>query len=90
VSAQVHIPSFLQDFTNGVAVVSVDGNTVGDCLANLVGRFPHLRQWLFTKNGKLHQYVEILLNGQSSYPEELAKSVKDGDEIHILNIIAGG
>jgi molybdopterin converting factor small subunit len=44
---------------------------------------------LFDKSGNLLNYVDIYVNGESSYPEELAKPVKDGDEIHITLIIAG-
>ena len=29
-------------------------------------------------------------NGESTYPEELAKRVKDGDELNIVLMIAGG
>jgi molybdopterin converting factor small subunit len=87
---QIDIPLFLQHFTNGVRVANVSGNTVGDCLFDLVRQFPQLRELLLDKDGRLHKYVEIFVNGKSTYPGELAKSVKDGDEIHILNIIAGG
>jgi len=38
----------------------------------------------------LLNYVDIYVNQESSYPEELAKPVKDGDELHITMIIAGG
>jgi molybdopterin converting factor small subunit len=34
--------------------------------------------------------VEIYVNMESSYPEELAKPVKDGDELYIVIIISGG
>jgi len=56
----------------------------------LVSRFPELRKWLFEKDGKLNRLVEIYVNAESSYPEELSKPVKDGDELHILIIISGG
>jgi len=38
----------------------------------------------------LLNYVEIYVNLESSYPEELAKPVRDGDELHTVLIIAGG
>ena len=89
-SVQIDIPLFLRHLTDGVITANVNGNTVGDCLADLVRQFPPLRGLLFDQNGELHKYVEILVNGKSTYPEELAKSVKDGDEIYILHAIAGG
>ena len=82
-------PNLLQ-FTNDQTVIEVKGNTVGQCLDDLVRQFPRIRQGLFGKDGKLLNYVDIYVNQESSYPEELAKPVKDGDELHITLIIAGG
>jgi molybdopterin synthase sulfur carrier subunit len=90
VSVKINIHPFLSQHTNNQDVVEVNGSTVGQCLEQLVGRFPGLRQWLFEKNGKLNRLVEIYVNAESSYPEELAKPVKDGDELHIVIIISGG
>jgi len=90
VSIKINIHPFLSQHTNDQDVVEVNGSTVGQCLEQLVARFPELRQWLFEKNGKLNRLVEIYVNMESSYPEELAKPVKDGDELHIIVIISGG
>ncbi len=89
-SVKINIHPFLSQHTDNQDVVEVNGATVGQCLKELVTRFPALKQWLFEKNGKLNRLVEIYVNNETSYPEELAKPVKDGDEIHILIIIAGG
>ena len=40
--------------------------------------------------GKLKNIIELYLNQESTYPEELAKAVKDGDDIHITVLLAGG
>ena len=89
-SVKINIHPFLSQHTDNQDVVEVNGNTVGQCLKELVTRYPDLKPWLFEKNGKLNRLVEIYVNNATSYPEELAKPVKDGDEIHILIIIAGG
>ena len=34
--------------------------------------------------------VEVYVNLESAYPDELAKQVKDGDEIHLTYMLAGG
>jgi molybdopterin converting factor small subunit len=80
----------LSHITNNQSVVGVSGNTIGECLQELVTRFPELKKWLFKKDGKLSDLVDIYVNGVSSYPEELVKPVKDGDELHIVIIISGG
>ena len=89
-SIQIDIPQFLQHLTNGVKVAKANGNTVGDCLADLVRHFPQTKELLFDKNGKLLKYVEVSVNGVSTYPQELTKPVKDGDVIYIFHAIAGG
>lgn len=80
----------MHQFTNSQAVAEVNGNTVGHCLNDLVKQFPDIEKWLFGKNGKLLNYVDIYVNTESSYPEELDKPVNDGDELHIIIMIAGG
>ena len=89
-SIKIDITSYLQPFTNDTEVVEVNGSTVGGCLNHLIKQFPSIEKMLFDKNSKLHSYVAIFINGKDAYPEELAKPVKDGDELHILYIIGGG
>ena len=89
-SVTINLHPNLHHFTDGQAVAEVNGSTVGQCLADLVKQFPQIRQGLFGKDGKLLNYVDIYVNQESAYPEELAKPVKDGDELHITLIIAGG
>lgn len=89
-SVKINIHPSLYHLTSNQAVVEVGGNTVGQCLEQLISRFPALKESLFAKNGKLNNVVEIYVNMKSSYPEELAKPVKDGDELHILMVLAGG
>jgi molybdopterin converting factor small subunit len=71
-------------------VISVEGNTVGECLSNLVQQYPGMEKALFTKKDKLLNVVEVFVNDASAYPNELSKPVKDGDEITLLVMLAGG
>jgi len=45
---------------------------------------------LFAKKDKLLNVVEVFVNHATAYPNELAKPVKDGDEITLLVMLAGG
>ena len=82
-SIKANIPSYLQHLTNEMEVAEVRGTTVGECLEHLVKQFPGIEKLLFAENDKLHGYVALYVNRDDSYPEELAKPVKDGDEISI-------
>ena len=87
---KINIPSYMRPFTNNMEVVEVSGSTVGKCLNHLVKRFPGIKGQLFSKNGDLFENVIISVNGESAYPEQLTKPVKEGDELNILLIIGGG
>ena len=89
-SVKVDIPSYLQPYTNNTEVVEVNGSTVGECINHLIKQFPTMKKMLFAKNGRLHSYVGIYINGEDAYPDELAKPLKDGDALYILYIIGGG
>ncbi|MFC2020450.1 MoaD/ThiS family protein [Chloroflexota bacterium] len=96
-SIKIKIPlSYLQssDDTDFVQltpeVVEVSGSTVGECLNHLAKQFPGMKKQLFTKTGSLFENIIISVNGESAYPEQLAKPVKDGDELNIVFIIDGG
>jgi len=63
---------------------------VGECLADLEKKFPGMDEFIFERKGKLLQNVEIFINGKTVSSNELAASVKDGDEISILMLLSGG
>jgi molybdopterin converting factor small subunit len=90
VAVKVHLHLTLRQFTNGQETIEVDGTTVGECLKDLIRKFPGLEPSIFDKKGKLNHVVEVYLNLQSAYPDELAKPAKDGDEIHVTLMLAGG
>lgn len=89
-SIKINLPSYFLPYTNDREVVEGKGATVGECLNQLVRQFPDLEKMVFDKKGKLHAYIGIYVNGEDAYPQQLAKPVKDRDEIHILYIIGGG
>ena len=89
-SVNVHIHTTHRQFTNGLKVLSLEGGTVGECLDQLINQFPGMEKALFANKGQLLKNVEIYLNQESAYPNELVKPVKDGDQIHLVVMPAGG
>jgi molybdopterin converting factor small subunit len=90
VSINVSIHRTHRQFTDGLDTVEVEGNSVGNCLDDLIKQFPDMETALFDKKGKLLNAIEIYINLKSAYPDELVKPVKDGDDIHITLMLAGG
>ena len=89
-SIKINIPSYMKSSTDSNKVVEVDGSTVGECLNHLVKQFPRIKKQLFSKDGHLFENISISINGESAYPEQLAKPVKDDDELKIVLVIGGG
>jgi molybdopterin converting factor small subunit len=89
-SVQIDIPPLLRHVTDGETAAKVKGSTVGDCLNHFVKQYPRTKRLLFDKDGKLLRYVEVYVNKVTTYPEELAAPVNDGDEISIVHVISGG
>jgi len=89
-SIKIDISLLSHQYTKGQQIVEVNGSTVGQCLDDLIKQFPDIKQGLFDSNGKLHSYIDIYVNGESAYPEVLAKPVKAGDKLHIIFLIGGG
>jgi molybdopterin converting factor small subunit len=89
-AVNVHVHKTHRQFTNGLEVVPVEGKTVGECLNHLVRQFPGMEKVLFAKKDKLHNIIEVYLNHATAYPNELIKPVRDGDEIHLVVMLAGG
>lgn len=89
-SIRIHIHATHRRFTDGQEVVEVEGHTVGECLNYLIRQFPGMEKAIFARKDKLHNIVEVYLNHASAHPNELVKSVRDGDEIHLIIMLAGG
>jgi len=89
-SVKINLHPILSNLVSSNDVVEVNGRTVGQCLDQLVTRFPELKEWIFNKDGHINSIIDVYVNMESSYPEELAKPVQDGDELHIIIVITGG
>ena len=89
-SVTVHLHQSQRELAGGRASVTVEGKTVGECLADLIRRYPELEESLFENGATLKRNVEIYLNLESAYPDELSKPTQDKDEIHLTLILSGG
>jgi molybdopterin synthase sulfur carrier subunit len=87
----VRIPPVLRANAGGSKQVEVEGSTVGEVLAALVGQFPSLREQLFAGDGELNRFVNVYLDGQDvRYLQEQATPVGERDTVVILPAMAGG
>ncbi len=90
-SVLVRIPTPLRSLTAGQDVVSADGSTVGEVLANVEIAHPGLTEKLCDDSGRVRRFVNIYANDEDiRFLDELETSVAEGDEVIIVPAIAGG
>lgn len=89
-TVKIRLHPYIRKFTHGQQLVEVVGQTVGECIDDLETKFPGIREAICDEQGKLLTFYDIYVNSESSYPEELTKQVKDGDELTIVTVIDGG
>jgi molybdopterin converting factor small subunit len=89
-SATIEISSIFAPYTDNNLKIAVQGKTVGECIQDLVGQFPKLKKILLDKDGNLMRSYDVFINGESAYPMEMKKPVRDGDKLNIIFLIHGG
>jgi molybdopterin converting factor small subunit len=86
----VRIPPTLRDETGGQASVHARGETVRDLLDDLMGRFPALRNRIYT-DGELARFVNVYVEGEDVRTRQgLDTPVDDGTTVILLPAMAGG
>ena len=89
-SVKVRFSPLLRQFTHGQDLVEATGHNVGDCIESLERQFPGMKKLLCDERGELSSAWDVYVDSCSSYPEGLAKPVKDGDELAIVFLLGGG
>ena len=82
-SIKLFLPKSLGHLSKSKDMFEVNGRTVGECLNELVGLVPVMKETLFYESGRLVPSIKVLVNQESTDVEGLAKELKDGDEIQI-------
>lgn len=89
-SATIELSSIFSRYTGNNLSIPVEGKTLQECINELVEKYPDMKRLILDKEGKLMHSYDIYVNGESSYPLEMSKEVKDGDKINLVFIIHGG
>jgi sulfur-carrier protein len=87
---KVRIPPTLREQTGGEREVLAEGDTVGDLLDDLMGRFPALRHQLVEDEG-LAPFVNVYVEGEDVRTlDGLETEVHPGSTVTLLPAMAGG
>ena len=89
-SVRVKLHPILKQLAGGQEALEVTCRTTGECLENLESRFPDIKKMIRDDRGRLRRYCQISVNSRPTYPDELTTTVKDGDQVEIDVLVAGG
>jgi len=84
----VWIPSLLRPLTGGQETVTMEGETVGQVMANLEQHYPGIRARLF-QGDSLRPNLSLLVDGTLS-TRGLLQKVRRDSEIRFIPVIHGG
>jgi hypothetical protein len=76
-----------QPYASNREIVEVSGNTIKECLDNLIELFPVFKEILFDNEGRLSALV--LLKGETVIPDDLNHPMVRG-ELLLTPMIQGG
>ncbi len=89
-SVKVRLHQYFQEMARDQEVVEAKGGSVKEMIDDLEARYPGIKEHLVDGRGRLQGFVELFVNNEVVYPENTAMPVKDGDNVEILMIVAGG
>ncbi len=70
--------------------LTLKGNTIIECLEDLIHQFPAARELLFDDQGQLIRNIFVYANEESLFQPGMDTPVKDGDTLIIASLITGG
>jgi len=88
--ASIKIPTPLRPYTGGESKIEVEGETVGQALANLVEKHPDLKQHLY-EGDQLRKFVNVFLGEEDvRFLDGPETEIDADDNLRIIPSIAGG
>jgi molybdopterin synthase sulfur carrier subunit len=87
----VRIPSPLRSFTNGVAEVAVDADTLAAALNALEAQHPGIDNRLRDEAGELRRFVNVFVRDEDvRFLDGLNTALEPTDVVSIIPAVAGG
>jgi len=87
----IRLPGSLKSWTGGSEEVTCACGTVRECIVSLSETYPDSGARLFDDRGEVSSLLMIFLNGENvRHLDGLATQVKEGDQLAIIPLAAGG
>lgn len=90
-SVSILIPTALRQFTEGLAEVKTEANTVRAALSHLTETYTDLHKHLFTEQETLRTFVNVYVNEDDIRQKDgLDTKLANNDTVMLVPSIAGG
>ena len=87
---EVRVPTILRTYTGGEKVVTAEGASLADVIADLESNHPGIGERLLDESG-LRRFENNYVNDEDvRFLDGLGSVISDGDSITILPAVAGG
>ena len=81
----------LRKLVNGNVELNITANNISECIKNLDGRFPGIKESLCDNNNELLESINVYVNGDNvRYLNGLTTTLKGEDEVDIMSAFAAG
>jgi molybdopterin converting factor small subunit len=93
--ATIELEASLQRYAGSKASIWVNGNTVNECLADLIKQYPGIKPILFDAKETVYDYVSVFIGKEMTKKDMVKKKdfnnpIPDGTNIHIIYFLEGG
>ncbi len=89
-SVKVKLCSMIRQSANWQEIVEVETGSAMNCINNLEAQFPEVRKWIYDKHGQMWPRLQLFVNDEIIFEEEMNTALKDDDELFVLLNIGGG
>ena len=87
---EVRIPTILRTFTGGAKAVDAEGATLSGLIDNLEANHPGIKERLI-EAGDLRRFINVYVNDEDvRFTGGLETALSDGDQVVVLQAVAGG
>ncbi len=92
VTLKIFLPELSEVIGAKELEVEFGGETVGDLIEHLATAYGRkARQALYNDSGEFYPIIQVLLNGEEWVtPDQLDRCLRDGDNILLMVMMAGG
>jgi hypothetical protein len=88
--AEIHFTSHLRNIVPD-GPLSAAGATVGEALADLLKREPHVRGYVLDDRGSLRKHVCIFADGERlAHDSALARRISADTKLYVMQALSGG